>query len=130
MLCISICLTNLQFVMAAPVSVDSSWPQLVAYNWSVRLQAGPAKSAANGADFALAVFEHILHWCMQHVECDVDIVHRCCCRSTPNVCQVFVQGTLSTSLGALVYDILAACSFWCQDKARGGQLEGILNLLW
>ncbi len=106
------------------------WPQLVAYKWSVRLQASPAKSAANGADFAVVVFEHILHWCMQHVECDVDIVHRCCCRSTPNVCQVFVQGTLSTSLGALVYDILAACSFWCQDKARGGQLEGILNLLW
>ncbi|KAL0046331.1 hypothetical protein WJX82_009329 [Trebouxia sp. C0006] len=49
--------------------------------------------------------------------------------STPHVCQVFVQGTLSMSLGALVYDILAACSFWCQDKARGGQLEGILNLL-
>lgn len=98
-------------------------------NWWVRLQAGPAKSAANGADFALAVLEHILHWCM-HIECGVDIVHRCYCRSTPNVCEVFVQGTLSTSLGALVYDILVACSFWCQDKARGGQLEGILNLLW
>ena len=106
------------------------WPQLVAYNWIVRLLAGPAKSAANGADFALAVFEHILRWCMQHVECDVDTVHRCCCRSTANVCQVFVQGTLRTSLGALIYDILVACNFWCQDQARGGQLEGILNLLW
>ena len=42
------------------------WPQLVAYKWSEKVQAGPAKSAAY-AEFALAVLEHSLHWCMQHM---------------------------------------------------------------